>query len=46
MLRRHLVKQTDHEKIKKGEELLKELKIKRGGKVLDFHKRIANDPDL
>jgi alkylhydroperoxidase/carboxymuconolactone decarboxylase family protein YurZ len=40
------VKQTDHEKKKKGKELLEELKIKRGGKVLDFHKRIANDPDL
>ena len=40
------MKQTDHEKKKKGKELLEELKIKRGGKVLDFHKRIANDPDL
>lgn len=40
------MKQTNNETKKKGVDLLKELKVKRGGNVLEFHKRIANDPDL
>jgi AhpD family alkylhydroperoxidase len=40
------MKQMNHEKKKKGLELLEELKTKRGGEVLAFHKRLANDPDL
>ena len=40
------MKQTDQKKIKRGLGLLEELKEKRGGEVLEFHKRIANDPDL
>jgi AhpD family alkylhydroperoxidase len=39
------VRQTDEGKRKKGLDLLKELKAKRGS-VETFHKRIANDPDL
>ena len=39
------MRQTNEEKKKKGEALLKELKVKRGS-VETFHKRIANDPDL
>ncbi len=40
------MKKGNPETKKKGQELLKELKVKRGGSVLEFHKRIANDPDL
>lgn len=38
--------QMKHETKRRGLDLLKELKVKRGGEVLEFHKRIANDPDL
>jgi len=40
------MKQTNKEKKKRGLELLEALKKERGGEVLEFHKRIANDPDL
>jgi len=39
------VRQTNEEKKRKGLDLLNELKAKRGS-VEQFHKRIANDPDL
>lgn len=40
------MKQTNPESIEKSRKLLQELKIKRGGKLVDFHKKIANDPAL
>jgi len=40
------MKQTNPEAIKKGQEALKELKVKRGGGILEFHKQMANDPLL
>ncbi len=40
------MKQTNPEAIKKAQELLQALKVKRGGSILEFHKKIANDPDL
>ena len=40
------MKQTNEESIKKAAQLLSELKEKRGGSVLEFHKKIANDPEL
>jgi AhpD family alkylhydroperoxidase len=39
------MKQTDPEKMEKSLRLLKELKASRG-KLEEFHKRAANDPDL
>lgn len=41
-----MMKQTNQESIDKAMELLSELKSKRGGNVLEFHKRMANDPGL
>jgi alkylhydroperoxidase/carboxymuconolactone decarboxylase family protein YurZ len=40
------MKQANQEKRRKGLDLLEELKAIRGRDVLEFHKRIANDPDL
>ena len=40
------MKQTNPEKIKEAQVLLNELKVKRGGGILEFHKQIANDPEL
>lgn len=40
------MKQTDPEAIRRGQEALKELKVKRGGSILPFHKQMANDPLL
>lgn len=40
------MKQTNPEAIKKAQKLLEELKVKRGGSIIEFHKKIANDPDL
>lgn len=37
------MKQENIEKIEEGLELLTQLKEKRGGSLLDFHKRCAND---
>jgi len=41
-----MMKQDNSEMIAEGLELLAELKQKRGGKLLDFHKRCANDTKL
>lgn len=38
------MKQTKQEKIEKAQQLLKELSEMRGGSVLPFHKKMANDP--
>jgi alkylhydroperoxidase/carboxymuconolactone decarboxylase family protein YurZ len=40
------MKQENQEQIQKSKEILEQLKEKRGGNVLSFHKRIANDPNL
>lgn len=40
------MKQTNPEEIKKAQQLLIELKESRGGKLEEFHKKIANDPQL
>jgi AhpD family alkylhydroperoxidase len=40
------MKQTNKETIKKAQVLLEELKVKRGGGILEFHKQMANDPGL
>lgn len=40
------MKQTNPEKLQEAQELLAALKVKRGGTVLGFHKKIANDPAL
>ena len=40
------MKQQDLSTISESKKLLEELKEKRGGSVLDFHKKIANDPLL
>jgi alkylhydroperoxidase/carboxymuconolactone decarboxylase family protein YurZ len=40
------MKQTDEKKIKEAKKELADLAEKRGGSVLSFHKRIANDPGL
>lgn len=40
------MKQTNRDKIQEANKLLGELKVKRGGSVLSFHKKIANDPAL
>ncbi len=40
------MKQTNPEKIETAKKMLGELKVKRGGSLVDFHKKIANDPDL
>lgn len=40
------MKQENEKQIERSKEILEGLKVKRGGSVLSFHKRIANDPDL
>ena len=40
------MRQTDEEKLSEGRELLARLAESRGGKVAEFHRRIANDPQL
>jgi len=40
------MKQTNPELIKEAQVLLSDLKVKRGGSILEFHKKIANDPEL
>jgi AhpD family alkylhydroperoxidase len=40
------MKQTNQHEIKKAQELLEDLREKRGGAILEFHKRMANDPGL
>ncbi len=40
------MKTTNPETIKRAKELLDELKVKRGGGILPFHKQMANDPYL
>ena len=40
------MKQTDHGKIREGQEVLSVLKEQRGGAVLSIHKKMANDPQL
>jgi len=40
------MKQTNAEALQRAQQLLSDLKVKRGGSVLEFHKKIANDPDL
>ena len=40
------MKQTNPEVLEKSRTLLKALKAKRGGSLVDFHKKIANDPAL
>ncbi len=40
------MRQAKPEELQKAHELLRALEIKRGGKVLEFQKRIANDTDL
>lgn len=40
------MRQEDQGKMDEGLELLKELKEKRGGSLLDFHKKCANIPEL
>lgn len=40
------MKQTEKKQIDEGLQLLEQLKEKRGGKLLDFHKKCANDSKL
>ncbi len=40
------MKQENRQQIEQGLEILEQLKEKRGGKLLDFHKRCANDATL
>ncbi len=40
------MRQTDPEVIKKAQKVLDELKVKRGGGILEFHRQMANDPGL
>lgn len=40
------MKQTNQEKIQEAKKLLAALKEKRGGSLIGFHKKIANDPKL
>jgi alkylhydroperoxidase/carboxymuconolactone decarboxylase family protein YurZ len=41
-----MIKQQNQRQIDKSRELLKDLKELRGGTLLPFHKKIANDPAL
>ena len=41
-----IVKETNPEKIKESMAHLEDLKELRGGTIIDFHKKIANDPKL
>lgn len=38
--------QTDKEKLGRSAAILKELKIARGGKLMDSHRVMGNDPNL
>ena len=40
------MKQTNEETLKRSREVLAKLKEQRGGEVLSFHKKMANDPIL
>jgi len=40
------MKQTNPEQIESAKKILEALKAKRGGSLVDFHKKIANDPGL
>ena len=40
------MKQTNPEQIASAKKLLADLKVKRGGSLVEFHKKIANDPAL
>jgi len=40
------MKQTNPETVQKSQALLRELKEMRGGSLVDFHKMMANDPEL
>ncbi len=40
------MKQTDEKLLQKGRELLDQLAQSRGGRTAEFHRRIANDPQL
>jgi alkylhydroperoxidase/carboxymuconolactone decarboxylase family protein YurZ len=40
------MKQQDPNKLKNGAAVLEEFKTMRGGSVLEFHKRMSNDPAL
>lgn len=40
------MKQTNPEQVETAKQMLLALKAKRGGSLVDFHKKIANDPAL
>jgi alkylhydroperoxidase/carboxymuconolactone decarboxylase family protein YurZ len=40
------MKQTNPAQIETAKKLLADLKVKRGGSLVEFHKKIANDPAL
>ena len=40
------MKQTDENKLKRSQEILKELKEARGGSVMNSHRVMGNDPNL
>ena len=40
------MKQTNAAQLEKSKKIMEELKELRGGSVLDFHKKIANDPAM
>ena len=40
------MKQTDQKKLNKSKDMLEELKEKRGGSLLEFHRQIGNVPEL
>ena len=40
------MKQTNQEQQKRGADTLEEFRVMRGGSVLEFHKRMSNDPVL
>ncbi len=40
------IRETDEKRLEPSRELIDELKELRGGNVLSFHKRLANDPQL
>ena len=40
------MKQGNPEELEKAKKMLQALKVKRGGNLVEFHKKIANDPAL
>ncbi|UQT38547.1 hypothetical protein M5E89_08365 [Acidaminococcus intestini] len=40
------MKQTDEEKLKRSRAFLQKLKEARGGKIMDSHRTMGNDPSL